>query len=276
MKSPLVIGHRGASAHAPENTMSAFRMAMEAGADGIEFDVRLSRDGIPFVIHDDNLRRTGLDPRRVADVDASELIQIDAGRWFDSIAFANERLPMLKDVLDLFGDTTGLLYLEMKSTGAEREKLAAACCELLNSSSLKDRVIVECFDLPSIELLKQIDPTIKTAALFQLRICRPASLDGHRLVKDALAVSANEIALHHRLADPKTIALAKQEGLKVVVWTVDDPSWIQRAMSDAIDALITNEPKRLVCERDAVTQGQLKRQQAFAYIGDNDPAASFD
>ena len=250
MKSPLIIGHRGASAHAPENTMASFRRAMEAGADGIEFDVRLSRDGIPFVIHDDNLRRTGLDPRRVGDLNASELKQIDVGKWFDPISSENEPIPTLKEVLDFFESRQGLLYLEMKSTDAEREKLAGACCALLNQSTLKNRMIVECFDLPSIQFLKQIDSTIKTAALFELRICRPASRDGHRLVEEALAVSASELALHHRLADPKSIALAKQKGLRVVVWTVDDPSWIQRARSDGIDALITNDPERLVLERD--------------------------
>jgi glycerophosphoryl diester phosphodiesterase len=117
---------------------------------------------------------------------------------------------------------------------------------------VKDRVIVECFDLPSIQLLKQIDSSIKTAALFELRICRPASRDGHRLVEDALAVSAEEIALHHRLADPKTIALAKQKGLRVAVWTVDDASWIERARTDGIDTLITNVPQLLARERDDV------------------------
>jgi len=252
MESPLIIGHRGASAHAPENTLAAFKLAMKVGADGIEFDVRLSRDGIPFVIHDDNLRRTGLDPRRVADLNAAELKQIDVGRWFAPSSLTSEQIPTLQEVLDLFKSTSGLLYLEMKSTGAEREKLANACCALLNQSQLKNRVIVECFDLPSIQLLKQIDSSIKTAALFELRICRPASRNGHRLVEDALAVSADEIALHHRLSDPKTIALAKRKGLRVAVWTVDDTSWIQRANSDGVDTLITNQPERLVRERDRV------------------------
>jgi len=253
MQSPLIIGHRGASAHAPENTIAAFRLAMEVGSDGIEFDVRLSRDGIPFVIHDDNLRRTGLDPRRVVDLNASELKQIDVGRWFDPTSFANEQIPTLQEVLDLFESTSGILYLEMKSTAAEREKLASACCTLLNQNQLKNRVIVECFDLPSIQLVKQIDSSIKTAALFELRICRPASRDGHRLVEDALSVSAEEIALHHRLADPKTIVLAKQNGLRVVVWTVDDASWIERANSTGVDTLITNQPERLVHERECRT-----------------------
>src|SRR5690349_12288366 len=79
---PLIIGHRGASAVAPENTMAAFRSAIETGADGIEFDVQLSKDNIAVIIHDDNLRRTGSLDRYVADLTAEELTAVDVGSWF--------------------------------------------------------------------------------------------------------------------------------------------------------------------------------------------------
>src|SRR5215208_2524413 len=82
MPAPLIIGHRGASAVAPENTMAAFREAIATGADGIEFDVRLTRDGVPVIIHDSTLRRTGGLQRRVSDLAASELEQVDVGSWF--------------------------------------------------------------------------------------------------------------------------------------------------------------------------------------------------
>ncbi len=79
---PLIIGHRGASALAPENTLAAFRRAIADGADGIEFDVRLARDGVAVVIHDATLERTGLLKRRVANLTADELQAIDVGSWF--------------------------------------------------------------------------------------------------------------------------------------------------------------------------------------------------
>ena len=82
MTTPLIIGHRGASADAPENTMAAFREAIAVGADGIEFDVRLTRDGVPVVIHDSTLRRTGGLPQRIAEITQSELATIDVGSWF--------------------------------------------------------------------------------------------------------------------------------------------------------------------------------------------------
>ncbi len=224
---------------------------MEAGADGFEFDVRLSRDGIPVVIHDDNLKRTGLDPRGVAELTAADLKEIDIGRWFNQ-TFVNERIPTLKEVLDLFEPSGPLLYVEMKSPQLEREKLTGACCELLNKSALKNRTIVECFDLAAIELLKRLDSEIRTAALFEPKLTKPSSFDGGRLVNAALEVSANEIALHHRLARPATIQAARRAGLQTVVWTVDDPRWVGRANSDGIDALITNDPGLMARRRDSV------------------------
>src|SRR4051812_25832757 len=101
MPVPLIIGHRGASAVAPENTMAAFREAIAVGAHGIEFDVRLASDGMPVVIHDSALRRTGGLNQRVADFSRAELSQIDVGSWFPP-RFANEAVPSLGELFDLF------------------------------------------------------------------------------------------------------------------------------------------------------------------------------
>src|ERR1041385_5287703 len=104
MPSPLIIAHRGASAVAPENTMVAFRAAIAAGADGIEFDVRLTRDGIPVIIHDSTLRRTAGVAARVADLDWTELQRVDVGSWFtrSGNSFPNETIPSLEELLTLF------------------------------------------------------------------------------------------------------------------------------------------------------------------------------
>src|SRR6185369_3234163 len=102
MNSPLIIGHRGASAVAPENTMAAFREAIAAGADGIEFDVRLTRDRVPVVIHDSTLHRTAALPQRIAELSLSDLKSVDVGSWFARKknlplgAFANETIPSLR------------------------------------------------------------------------------------------------------------------------------------------------------------------------------------
>jgi glycerophosphoryl diester phosphodiesterase len=255
MSTPLIIGHRGASAVAPENTMIAFQLALEAGADGIEFDVRLTRDGVPVVIHDEDLRRTGNKPDQVAALTLEELKRIDVASWFTrkhGIDYSRQTVPTLKEVFELFENfsETFLLYLEMKSDKAQRTELARSCCEALRRTSVRNQVIVESFDLTAIEIVKEIDPEIKTAALFDPSLRHPPALSsGLKLVERALAVRADEIALHHRLATERTIESAKQADLNVVVWTVDDPSWIGRARLNNIKALITNDPELMVQAR---------------------------
>ena len=107
----LIIAHRGASAEAPENTLAAFRRAIELGADGVEFDVRLAADGVPVVIHDATLKRTAGIDRRVADITSAELARLDVGSWFNrhhghlaDEAYALERIPTLERVLDFLHD----------------------------------------------------------------------------------------------------------------------------------------------------------------------------
>ena len=219
MREPLIIGHRGASAVAPENTITAFRSAIHAGADGIEFDVRLSADGIPVVIHDDTLSRTHGLRRRVADLTGHELDELG--------------VPSLRDLFELMSGNEMLLCLEIKGSSAE---LAERCCELVREFSFEERTIVECFDL---NVLKLVD--LKTAALFEPRI-----YPDKYIVDRALAVGASVLALHHRLAKAPLVEKAKLAGLRVVVWTVDDRAWISKARSLGIEALITNDPATMI------------------------------
>src|ERR1051326_2440713 len=167
MPVPLISGHRGASAVAPENTLAAFREAIAVGADGIEFDVRLASDGVPVVIHDNTLRRTGGLNQRVAELTSQELSKIDVGGWFKPGSFVGETVPSLAELFDLFRTNNLSLYLEMKcDSPVEYGPLAEACCRLIDEYSFKARVVVECFQLPALEVVKEIDPEIKTAALF--------------------------------------------------------------------------------------------------------------
>lgn len=220
MRKPLIIGHRGASAVAPENSTAAFQAAIDAGADGIEFDVRLSRDGVPVIIHDDTLQRTHGLRRRVADLTAEES--------------RNVGVPALRDLFELMSGNDLILCLEIKGSSTE---LAERCCELVHEFSFAERVIVECFDLRVIEKIR----TLNTAALFEPRI-----YTDQKLIDRALGVGASVLALHHRLAKPALVEKAKLAGLRVVVWTVDDPAWLPRAQAMGIEGLITNDPAMMI------------------------------
>lgn len=253
---PLIIGHRGASAVAPENTLAAFRKAIAVGADGIEFDVRLSSDGVPVIIHDETLRRTALRPERVVELTANELVKVDAGSWFtvarhsSTNDYRDEKIPTLQQLLEDFSSNNALLYLEVKCAASEIQRIVEATADLIETHFVTDRTIVECFDLAAIEAMKRRAPSIKTAALFEPSLGNPSALvSAQRLVARAVDAGADEIALHHRLANRRGVEAARKAGLGVVVWTVDDPAWIMRSKEHGIDCLITNDPALMVTHR---------------------------
>ena len=249
---PLILGHRGNSSFAPENTLAAFSRAIRDGADGIEFDVRLSRDHVPVVVHDATLKRTGLFDRAVASLTATELQEIDVGSWFGSSAFARERIPLLSQVFELFTDNQGVLYVEMKCDKEEGPQLAQEVVRSCKVSGIAQRVVVESFDLDAIAAIKKCDSNIRTAALFEPKLTRPvSSLRRLKMIEAARAVDADEIALHHTLAGPAVINKAREAGLEVVIRTVDDPAWLVRARSLGVKALIANNPAAMVDHRNA-------------------------
>lgn len=254
--NPLILGHRGASALAPENTLAAFSRALSDGADGIEFDVRLSRDRVPVVIHDATLKRTGRIDLPVSALSAAELQEIDVGSWFASRrktteTFTGQKLPTLAQVFQLFAANSGVLYIEMKCDAGEGARLAAEVVRLCRESRMTNRAVVESFDLSAILEVKKIDTEIRTAALFEPKLSRPIStIRRLKMMDTALGVGADEIALHHTLAGPRVIEKAARTGLETVVWTVDDPEWISRARAWRVKALIANDPGMMVRHRD--------------------------
>jgi glycerophosphoryl diester phosphodiesterase len=258
--NPLILGHRGSSASAPENTLAAFSRALNDGADGIEFDVRLSRDGVPIVIHDATLKRTGGVDQLVSELSAAELQEIEVGSWFarsgkSSDTFSGEKLPTLAQVFELFADNRGVLYIEMKCDAHEGPALAEAVVRFCRNSQMTDRIVVESFDLAAIREVKKIDLEIRTAALFEPKLSRPISTVRRlKMVDTALDAGADEIALHYTVAGRRVIEKAQREGLEVVVWTVDEAAWIARARSLGVKALIANDPGKMVRFRD-VTEG---------------------
>jgi glycerophosphoryl diester phosphodiesterase len=254
---PLIIGHRGASALAPENTRAAFSLALSEGADGIEFDVRLSQDNKPVVIHDASLKRTSTNRAFVSAMSSQDLATIDVGSWFNSKFlkharpdYQKEKLPSLEDVFKLFSKSEGVLYLEMKFEKTGSDILARQCVDLIREYAFTDRVVVECFHLASIAEVKRLDGGIRTAALFEPSIKQPQSiLKRLRMVEQAEDCGADEIALHHRLVTPRVVERAAELKMECVVWTVDDPRWVSKAERLGLKALITNNPGPMVKAR---------------------------
>jgi glycerophosphoryl diester phosphodiesterase len=150
-------------------------------------------------------------------------------------------------VFDLFSESAGQLYLEMKCAGADCEILARKCVELIREYSFTDRVVVECFDLAGITHIKRFDSNVMTAALFEPRLKRPTSLLQRMvMVEKARDCQADEIALHHTLVAKRVVDRARKMNIGCVVWTVDRPRWFQRAASLGLKAVITNNPATMI------------------------------
>ena len=227
---------------------------MESGADGIELDVRLSRDGVPVVIHDGTLRRTGLQPEAVATLSAEQLATVDVGSWFDRASpqqaraeYASERVPTLAQVFRLFQDHDARLYVEMKF-GADEGfvDLPQAVALLIKEHKLHSRTVVVSFSLAAIAQIKRIDAAVRTGALFEPKSDLTTVVRKRRMIKAATDQGANEILLHRSIATRNAVRLAIESDLLVVVWTADDPKWIGRARSLGIHALITNDPANML------------------------------
>jgi glycerophosphoryl diester phosphodiesterase len=251
----LIIGHRGASASAPENTLAAFRTAIDAGADGLEFDVRLARDDVPVVIHDATLNRTGRTNALVSDLTSKELGRIDVGSWFrlanrrnGNARHAAERVPTLAKTLDFLQEFPGLIFIELKCKDREVEPLTAAVCDVIKNSPLATQIIVKSFKLAVIPQVRMAAPGIRTAALFAPKIMTILRKEKH-LVKIADELGADEISIHYSLATRKLMEKAGKQGLPVNVWTVDNPRWVKRGLRLGLRSIITNDPARLLARR---------------------------
>ncbi len=249
-RRPLIIGHRGASARAPENTHAAFRLAFHWGADGIEFDVRLARDGVPVVMHDPTLARTAYLERRVDDFDSTVLKTFHAGEWFNlknpdraTEGFGWETIPTLAEVFERYGER--YLYVEMKcEEPSGRAELARAVVNLIREHKLGERLVVKSFEHDSLAEVKRLAPDIRTAALFGRSWPRPF-VPASKIIAEAEACGADEISLHRSLMRKATVEAARGRGFEVVVWTINSPFRLRRATAMNVRAVITDNPYQL-------------------------------
>jgi glycerophosphoryl diester phosphodiesterase len=262
---PLVIGHRGASAFAPENTIAAFERALSDGADGIEFDVRLARDGVPVVIHDATLRRTAGIDAPVAALSSTDLSAVDVGSWFNrrrparaAALYARETVPTLARVFEIVAPRCRLLYVELKCEAGETASLVERVVAEVRAHKLEHRVLIESFTLAAVAEAKRIAPDVRAAAAFERRPGRPI-LTARGLLKRARDCRADELALSRTLVSRRMVEAARARGLQTVVWTVDHPTWFRRACVLGLRAVITNDPSKMCAAREEFLARQ--RQQ---------------
>lgn len=254
----LIIGHRGASAHAPENTHAAFTRALfRDRADGVEFDVRLASDGVPYVFHDSTLNRTALASGEADSYPSDALSAMRVGEWFwrgrageYHPTFASECIPMLAQMFARYGDR--FLYTELKcEDAARRPELARVVVEMARDYGIEGKVIVKSFAHDMLRECKRLAPEIRTAALFGRSWPRPF-LPAARILAEAEACGADEISLHRSLLREATVEEAHRRGFEVLVWTVNSPASLRRALKLNLRAVFTDYPGRLRASLDGL------------------------
>ena len=238
-RQPLIIAHRGASRQAPENTMAAFRLAAELGADGIELDAQLARDGEVVVIHNATLDETTDGRGRVQDVNLSELQKLDAGSWYGA-PYAGERIPSLAQVLHELGPRL-LLNVELKTEAVFSNRLEAEVVRLVEDANMVERVVVSSFNPMALWRVRRLNRHVATGLLY-------APDQPIHLRQRWLQPLARPQALHPRwdMVERDFVSAAHGQGLKVNVWTVNDEEAMLRLTGWGVDAIITDRPDRLL------------------------------
>lgn len=241
----VIIGHRGASAYHPENTMSAFRAAYEMGAEMIELDVTLSKDGIPVVIHDETLDRTTSGEGAVSDHTLEELKTLDAGSWF-SEEHLGEPIPTLEEVLE-FAKGKISVNIEIKTEAVTDEAwggIEQKAWELVKKYEMEDYILFSSFDYRAVSHLKEINVDIAAALLYEKR--QSGNKSPSELVEE---YNADAFNCSYRQFSKKWAEEASEIGFPVFVYTVNNERLMRKMIKRGATGIFSDKPdvlKKLV------------------------------
>jgi len=232
------VGHRGASALAPENTLPAFQLAMESGADEVELDVLCCATGEPVVIHNETVDKTTDGTGPVRDKSLDELKELDAGGWFDE-RFRGTRIPTLDEVFGLVGKRL-TVNIEIKGESIRAYGTEHAVIESIRRHGMSDQVIVSSFNPWRLWRIRGESPELKTALIF----C-PRNRLYLRKAWFAPILKVNGLHAFHSMIDDGFVGRAHRHGRWVYGWTVDDTEVMVRLIGTGVDGIVTNNPALL-------------------------------
>ena len=232
-----IYAHRGSSGTHPENTIAAFLEAAKLQIYGVEFDVHLTKDGELVVIHDETIDRTSNGHGFIKDMTLSELRIFDFGSWFSS-EFQGEVIPTLREVLDIFSETTHHLNIELKSDIFPYEGMVKKVTELVSVMKLDSRIVISSFDHGAVQMAKIIAPHIETAALFMEVLVEP--LDYLR----SIPADALHITLPSALRPFAKMVIDK--GFSIRVFTVNEYQYVDALTQVGVTAIFTDYPEKMM------------------------------
>jgi glycerophosphoryl diester phosphodiesterase len=233
---PLVIAHRGASAYAPDNTLAAFNLAFEMGADGIELDVVLTADGVPVIFHPE------MDPKHPTHGYASlkgmtlaQVKQIDAGGWFGE-KFRGEKIPTLAEVFQVVNGR-GWVNIEIKDWTLDNNDIEAKTIQVVEAFKTQDRVILSSFNPIRLRRAMKINPHYPRGLIYRETL-------PPRLIHGWFRSLAHATVIHPHFAmlTREYVAWARGKGYQINTWTVDDPDEMRRLIALGVDGIMSNKP----------------------------------
>jgi glycerophosphoryl diester phosphodiesterase len=239
LPSPIIFAHRGASAHAPENTLAAFELAVDQGADAIELDVKLTADGQVIVIHDPTVDRTTSAHGRVKDMTLADFRALEAGSYL-SEKFKNEKIPTLEEVFEAVGQKT-FINVELTNYNAPRDHLVESVCMLVKRFSLQNRVLFSSFIASNLSKSRSYLPDVPTGLLAL------GGILGAWQRSFGFAFGKYD-ALHPSLPDAtqQQIYFVHRLNRRVHVWTVNKEEDMRRLFKWGVDAIFTDDPQLAV------------------------------
>lgn len=234
--APLVLAHRGASAHAPENTLAAFILAADQHADGIELDAKLTRDGEIVVMHDAAVDRTTDGHGRVSDHTVAEIKSLDAGSNFGT-QYATEHVPLLKEVFDAVAQRL-IINIELTNYTSRQDGLELKVIDLIKQYNLIDRVMVSSFNPFSLRKVKSIEPRIVCGLLYSPDM--PIYLRRAWLAPIIPHLDAHHP--HHQKVTASYVRRLHTQGKKINIWTANDIDAIRSAIEFGVDGIMGDDP----------------------------------
>lgn len=233
--SPVIFAHRGASSHAPENTLAAFQLAIDQGAKAIELDVQLTQDQEVIVFHDVHLGRTTDGTGRVKDFTLAEIKSLNAGLSF-SPAYQNQIIPTLKEVLDFLPQDI-FLNIELKNMHSPFDDLPTRAASIIQSQNAEDRVLLSSFN--TVALLKT---SLSSSSILLGLLMRSSLLTRLRSIFPYLQKRFYSIHLSFSFLNPQLVSTFQQAGLKVFTYTLNHTQDILAATKMGVDGFFTDDP----------------------------------
>jgi glycerophosphoryl diester phosphodiesterase len=215
----LRVGHRGARAYAPENTLASFKKAIELGVDAVELDVRKTKDNQIVVIHDADVKRT---------TDGEGLVaELTLGQIKSFSAEGGEKIPTLGEALDFLGKKVEVL-IELKELGVEEQVLTT-----IKERGLEHNVVIVSFLEDALKKVRELDGNIETGLIY---------VKHKNPLKAALELKANYLVALYRFTHTANVVKAHENGLKVIVWTINNPQEVEEYAKKGVDGITSDKP----------------------------------